>query len=402
MHINLTVIDGPHRGLVFKFDRHDTFLVGRSSYAHFRLPSKDKYFSRIHFLMEVNPPYCRLVDLGSHNGTFVNGQKVLMVDLHHGDQIRAGRTLIQLAVEQEPGEVPSVDLAPGETRVPALATGLPALPGYLCVRELGRGELGIVYLARRSSDDAQLALKIMPLPGQVDPPQLARFLDEVRFLQQLNHPGIVRFLGQGEHQGWLFFALEYVPGQDAARLVQGQGPLPVRRAVHLIVQVLEALEYAHARNFVHRALKPSKVLVTDGPNGETAKLTDFGLTRLYQASQLSGLPVTGPRGGTAAFLPPEQIAHYHVAAATVDQYAAAATLYFLLTGQSPYDLQGDFPHQAAQVLNRPPVPILARRPDLPGTLAAVIHKGLARQPEKRFAEVAALRLALLQAAEEKG
>lgn len=393
MQITLTVIDGPHCGLVFKFDRHDTFLVGRSSYAHFRLPSKDRYCSRVHFLMEVNPPYCRLVDLGSHNGTFVNGQKVLMADLHHGDQIRAGRNIIQLAVEQEPGEVPSVDLAPGESQVPVL----PLLPGYRCLRELGRGDLGIVYLAQRSSDAAEVALKIIPLPGQVDPPQLARFLEELRFLRLLQHPGIVNFLDQGEYQGWLYFAQEYVPGQDAARLVQAEGPLAAPRAVNLIIQVLEALEYAHAGNYVHRALKPSKVLVTSGPTGEVAKITDFGPTRLYQASQLSGLPVTGPRGGTAAFLPPEQISNYHLAAATVDQYAVAGTFYFLLTGHSPYDVQGDFPHQAAQILHRPPTPILARRPDLPGQLAAVIHKGLARQPEKRFPSVADFRLAILQA-----
>src|SRR5438477_12887901 len=98
MRLTLTVIEGPHRGQEFAFAEHDTFLVGRSVHAHFQLPLKDRYFSRIHFMMEVNPPHCRLIDMGSHNGTYVNGQRVLSADLHDGDQIRAGHTIIRLTV----------------------------------------------------------------------------------------------------------------------------------------------------------------------------------------------------------------------------------------------------------------------------------------------------------------
>lgn len=396
MQVILKVVAGPHEGLVFQFDRHDTFLVGRSQYAHFRLPSKDKYFSRIHFMMEVNPPYCRLVDLGSHNGTFLNGQRVLMADVHHGDQIRAGRTVMQLTVAQEAGEAPSVELPPGQWSQPTPAAATPACPpGYVCVDELGQGEQGHVYLARWQRDETLVALKIIPLPGKVDPPRLAEFLSQARALEHLHHPGIAGLLDGGEFGGRLYFAMEYVQGQDVGRLVREQGPLPVPRAVHFLSQVLEALAHAHERHFIHRNIKPSNLLVTEE---EVARLTDFGLARLYDASPLSGLPMTGRPGGSAAFLPPEQIAHYHVAAPTVDQYGAAATLYYLLTGSSPYELRGELPQQAAQVLNQLPIPLLSRRPDLPGALAAVIHKALARQPERRFADVAGFRQALLQAA----
>src|ERR1022692_11453 len=98
MRIILTVVAGPHKGLEFSFDRHDTFLVGRSKHAHFQLLAKDKYFSRIHFMMEVNPPQCRLIDMGSHNGTYVNGAQVLTADLQDGDQIRAGHTILRVQV----------------------------------------------------------------------------------------------------------------------------------------------------------------------------------------------------------------------------------------------------------------------------------------------------------------
>jgi serine/threonine-protein kinase len=101
MHITLTVIAGPHRDRVFTFTGRDTFLVGRSKYAHFQLRDKDKFFSRIHFLMEIDPPHCKLVDLRSRNGTFVNGQRVTVLDLKHGDRIQAGHTILQLAVHEQ-------------------------------------------------------------------------------------------------------------------------------------------------------------------------------------------------------------------------------------------------------------------------------------------------------------
>jgi serine/threonine-protein kinase len=96
MRILIAVIAGPHQGQVFTFTGHDTFLVGRSKRAHFRLPEKDEYFSRSHFLVEVNPPHCRLMDMKSTNGTFVNGKKVQVADLAHGDKIQAGQTILHI------------------------------------------------------------------------------------------------------------------------------------------------------------------------------------------------------------------------------------------------------------------------------------------------------------------
>src|SRR5213080_889213 len=105
MQVKLSVTAGPHQGAEFLFTRHDTFLVGRSKHAHFQLPIKDKYFSRVHFMVEVNPPQCRIIDMGSHNGTYVNGTRLLYADLSHGDQIRAGHTILKLSLHPEGGVV---------------------------------------------------------------------------------------------------------------------------------------------------------------------------------------------------------------------------------------------------------------------------------------------------------
>src|SRR5262249_33138138 len=128
---------------------------------------------------------------------------------------------------------------------------------------------------------------------------------------------------------------------------------------------------------------------------EVLRVADFGLARVYQESALSGLTVTGDVGGTVAFMPPEQITNYRRALPATDQYAAAATLYNLLTGQYVHDLAPEIERQFLLILEKDAVPIRSRRPDLPRGLADVIHRALARKPEGRFAEVAEMRDALL-------
>src|SRR5262245_5987743 len=114
MRITLTVNEGPNKGQVFAFEEHDNFIVGRSSRAHLRLPIKDKYFSRLHFLVEMNPPFCRLLDLGSRNGTYVNGKRVPSADLKDGDQIGAGKTTLHVAIEGMEASTPAAAADAGE------------------------------------------------------------------------------------------------------------------------------------------------------------------------------------------------------------------------------------------------------------------------------------------------
>src|SRR5436305_15136729 len=128
MRITLTVTAGPHQGRRFAFEGHDTFVVGRSKRAHFQLPARDKYFSRIHFLVEINPPQCRLMDMGSRNGTHVNGQRVEVIDLKDGDQIRAGHTVFRLSLAvPEEAAPPGVLPVPAETPTPSQQSSIPTL-----------------------------------------------------------------------------------------------------------------------------------------------------------------------------------------------------------------------------------------------------------------------------------
>jgi len=406
MRITLTVTEGPHQGEVFSFEEHDTFVVGRSPDAHFHLPEKDPYFSRIHFMVEINPPLCRLLDMGSHNGTYVNNVRCHDAQLKNADQIRAGQTVITVAIVGGPvdGANRTLTLPPAvqETVVkesPALTdtnvpSAFPSIGGYHVEAELGRGGMGVVYRAVRESDGRAVAIKIVTPAVSPSEKDLQRFLREAKILEQLDHPNIVAFRDLGETDGVLWFAMDFVPGVDASRLLKSEGPLPVARAVALISQLLGALAYAHGKGFVHRDLKPANMIVLRENGKETIKLADFGLARTYQLSQLSGLTMSGSTGGTAHFMPPEQVLNFRTVKPTADQYSAAATLYNLLTDRHVYDCKGGVQDLLKLVLLNEPVPIRSRRPDLPPQLADVIHKALARKPKDRFADATGFQQAL--------
>jgi serine/threonine-protein kinase len=443
MQVTLTVTAGPNTGKVFTFSGHDVFIVGRSKRAHFQLPGTDRYFSRIHFMIEVNPPQCRLMDMGSRNGTHVNGQRVQTADLKDGDQIKGGHTILRVAVQPDEPVDPSVHEAttvppvvvapiatmpfPGPVVTPVAApttvacrvcgasmpesrTGPSLCPacraeadqqpqpigGYRIVRELGRGGMGVVYQALREADDSLVALKTIIPEGAPSPADLRRFLREAEILRGLDHPHIIAFRDMGTSNGQLFFAMDFIPGTDAAHILSDQGPLSVSRAVRLICQLLEALEYAHARKFIHRDLKPANLLVMQVNGRDVVKLADFGLARTYQSTALSGLTMTGAIAGTVPFMPPEQIVNFRGVTPQADQYSAAATLYNLLTGKYVYDLPSLIQDQLLRVLQDDPVPIQSRRPSLPKGLAAVIHRALAREPKDRFPDARAMRKALLK------
>jgi pSer/pThr/pTyr-binding forkhead associated (FHA) protein len=406
--ITLRVTPGPHAGQTFTFAQHDTFLVGRSKQAHFCLPEKDPFFSRHHFLIEVNPPLCRLVDLKSHNGTSVNGQRVSSIDLKDGDEIRGGTTTLLVHIRSAAIVDAYATVAPLQSAatVDAYATvappktgastkschEFPLIPGFRISQELGRGGMGVVYQAQRESDGRVVALKTIIPKIRSGRASMDRFLREADILRQLQHPHIVAFQDMGQTPDLVYFAMDLVAGTDANKLVKTAGPQPIGRAVGVMLQVLDALAYAHDKGIVHRDLKPANILLAAG---DMALVADFGLARTYQESPLSGLTMSGEVGGTPQFMPPEQVLSFRTVKPAGDQYAAAATLYFLLTGQPPYDATKNVQDFFKRILQEEPVRIEKRRANLPTELADIIHRALAREPGQRFADVLAMRKALL-------
>ena len=399
MRVSLAVTAGPNEGLTVDFDRHDRFVVGRSRHTSVRFPNKDPYLSRYHFVIEVSPPLCRVTDLHSRNGTFVNEEKVERADLADGDVVRAGHTRFRIAVAAADTDPPEVAATPPTGTVVQTGPGVwptAGVPGFRVVRELGRGGMGVVYEAVRESDGVTVAVKTF---GPQTPPtrkQIDRFRREADILRQIEHPNVVRYLDSGEGEGVIWVALEFVNGEDAARRVERRGPMAVAAAVRVAVGVLAGLAHAHQLGFVHRDIKPPNVLIADlGGRKRGVKLTDFGLARVYEDSRLSGLTMTGDMGGTPAFMPPEQILDFRNVGPAADVYGVAATLYYLLTGKYVFDFTDDQVEAFGKILEGKPVPPRARRPEVPAGLERVILRCLAKSPADRAPSADALAEELL-------
>lgn len=445
--IVMQVVSGPHEGQKFTFDKHDVFLVGRSARAHLQLAG-DPHFSRFHFRLEVNPPLCYLMDLGSRNGTFVNGEPVRECHLKSGDVISGGETelkiiansaaqtlalpakfkiplpreappapkppasdpvLEQTTAQQLPIAAPppvttpppkSAPIIPVEKPSPPVAGGDASqdkVPGYDILEEIGRGELGIVYRARQRSLGRECALKVMTPATSVAEKALQLFVRECSILGQLNHPHIIRLLDQGTAQGQLYLATEYVPAIPLEDQLRGRKLTErVRLCCGLMLQVLSALQYAHNRSLVHRDIKPGNILIARDGKTLSAKLADFGVAKQYANAGFSQVTRSGDVIGSLPYMPPEQFLNSRDAQPAYDLYAAGATLYQWLSGSTPHN----FPHGRNQflvLLEDAPVPLTDRVPDMPRGIAAVVDRALSRAPEQRYASATELRHAIKEA-----
>jgi serine/threonine-protein kinase len=416
--VQLEVLEGPNQGARFEFDQHATLIAGRAKDAQLRL-ADDPYFSRHHFLLEFHPPRGYLRDLGSRNGTQLNGRPVKEAFLKNGDIVGGGRTRIRFTILPSPHQLYQTTVAclacaapvpvaiaasPGEAAPPAalcpscreaIRNRPQPVPGYEIVRQIGRGGMGVVYLARQETSGQPVALKLI-VPESVTSDRAVRlFLREVSVLCQLNHPRIVRFHEVGMARGQFFFAMEYVQTVDLKELLAQQ---PARGAVKtlcgLFCQVLEALSHAHQRGFVHRDVKPSNLLISRTGQKLRLKLADFGLAKKFENGGFSGMTCHGDRRGSLPFMAPEQVLDCRTTRPAADLYSSAAALYFWLANAPPHDFsRGQDPY--AVILEEDTVPLQDRRPDLPSGLVAVIHRALAHEPEARFASAAEMRQALL-------
>ncbi len=446
MRVVLEVIQGPRKGRSFVFDRHDTFIVGRSRFVHCPM-AEDAALSRDHFLIEIQPPRCELRDLNSTNGTYVNEARVERARLQSGDRIAAGQSVFLVRVEgvptptvsigaralnsATPGDTgavtamgigpircagcgliapPGIDVASGSggegrdsiqwlcehCRIDVAATPQP-VPHYTNLREIGRGAMGVVYLAQHNITGRKVALKLIVPESAAAKSAVDRFLREMTVISKLRHPNIVEFYEQGASRGRFWFAMEYVEGDNLEAVASSAGgAYPIAQACRMAYQVLKGLEHAHAEGFVHRDIKPENILIGRSLQGLIAKISDFGLAKNFRSIGLSGLTFSGEMRGTIPFMAPEQMLDFKTVKPSADLYGTAATLYYLLTGAFLYDDVGESGggDLIRVILEETPVPVECRRPDVPPALAAVLQKCLAREPADRYPDATAMRRAL--------
>jgi len=259
---------------------------------------------------------------------------------------------------------------------------------YRIERVLGRGGMGVVYLATHTGLDRKVALKLLTPDYADDEAFRARFLRESKLAASIDHPNIIPVYDAGEIEGTYYIAMRYVEGVDLETRLRG-GPLASREAIHLLAQVASALDAAHEAGLVHRDVKPANILIASGKSvdrADHAYLTDFGLTK-HRGSE-TGLTRAGGFIGTLEYIAPEQIEGKAVDG-RADQYALAAIAVGCLTGEPPYPRDSDVAIINAHLHDPPPAPH-ERRPELPAAVDAVIARGLAKRPDDRYPDCKAL------------
>jgi serine/threonine protein kinase/pSer/pThr/pTyr-binding forkhead associated (FHA) protein len=407
----LEVVAGPIEGKQFVFDRHDTFLFGRSKDCHARI-SGDPRVSRHHFLLEALPPQARIRDLGSRNGTFVNGVKHggreagedaeqasgkhhPEVELRHGDRINVGHTAIRVVIRQPVALAvrEAADDLPQPFGPPQGRAGKPEVPGYRIQAEIGRGRLGTVYKAVREADGRPVALRIVMPRVAAGEDEYHAALVAIDRVRPLRHPHMAALLESGLVGRSLYFATDYCDGGNLRQWVNQRGGWRSFTEVGpLLVQCLAALEYAHAHDVIHRSINPQNVLLASEGGQQVAKITDFALTHNLEVVSLAGMMATGEFHVDYHFLPREQLTDFRACSSTSDLWSLAATFYQTLSGQFPYDFSGRDPIEV--ILHDDPKPLCESNPVVPKPIADVIDRALATDPGQRYQTAAEMKASL--------
>ncbi|HEX7981096.1 MAG TPA: protein kinase [Gemmatimonadaceae bacterium] len=278
----------------------------------------------------------------------------------------------------------------GVPETPPLAARLAkALEGrYVIEREIARGGMATVHLARDLRHGRRVAIKVLreEIAAAIG---AERFLEEIRVTASLQHPHILPLFDSGGTDGVLWYAMPFVEGETLRARLAREGPLPVAEALRLSREIADALDHAHARGVVHRDIKPENVLLQHGH----ALVADFGIALALEQAGVDRVTRTGVAIGTPQYMAPEQAAGERALDARVDVYALGAVLHEMLAGESPFAAAT---RRAAvrRLMYEPPGALATRRPDVAPFVDAALRRALAAQPEDRFPSAAEFAAAL--------
>ena len=265
-----------------------------------------------------------------------------------------------------------------------LPPGLADHPDYEIKRELGRGGMGVVYLAHNRLMGRDEVLKVMGREIVARPGLLDRFLREIRAVARLRHPNIVTAYSAVRIEESIVFAMEHVEGLDLSKLVKIKGPMPVAHACYFIHQAALGLQHAHEEGLVHRDIKPGNLILSRKGDRATVKVLDFGLAKATREAKVdSALTHAGQALGTPDYIAPEQILDASTADIRADIYSLGGTLFYLLTGRPPFLAASLYDLYQAHI-SRDADPLNLLRPEVPAELAALVAKMMAKDPSRRF------------------
>jgi len=250
---------------------------------------------------------------------------------------------------------------------------------YEILDKLGEGAMGVVYRARDSAIGRIVALKMLSAEVGAEEELHQRFQREAEAIGRLNHPNVVTVYDLGHADGQLYMAMELLEGDDLRSLIETRAEIPLADRVRILMQICEGLGYAHARGVVHRDVKPANIHVSAGGK---VKILDFGLARVAARETITR---RGVILGTPDYMAPEQATGKGVDRRS-DIFSAGAVFYEFLTLEKPF--KGKTLHAVLyQIIQEEPDPLLTLNPELPTRLAAIVHRMLVKDPEKRYASM---------------
>ncbi|MGZ3422707.1 MAG: protein kinase domain-containing protein [Polyangiales bacterium] len=443
------VLDGAERPI--ELPSFGPTVFGRALDARVPLPPDDETASRYHAAIELFGDVPHLRDLGSRNGSYVNDRPVQATPLAIGDRVRLGKTVfrvdakdISTVYDNGPASYAATVFAPSPTPVVAVqpqfvstargahyrceecgADGPPpnpalaneALLSWICMRcadrrrtdpstwryavpttigdydvlaFLARGGMSCVYEGRHRNEGLHVTIKVLVPQGPLDPVAVKRFVKEQRVTTALRHARVIRCFDVGsiEGSGQLYLVNEYLAGGDAESISHAKSDLPT--VFQIATDLFQALAYAHQQGVVHRDVKPSNVFLTrpDASGRPRARLADFGLAKNFTEAGGTVLTREGEVVGSPCFMAPEQTLGFSNVGPAADVYAAATTIYYMLTRELPLVLPGPLDRMGvAQIclagLADERMPVSSRRRDVPADVASWLDVLCARRPEQR-------------------
>lgn len=359
----LIVEKGPDRGQKFVFAGNE-MLAGRGTKVAARLA--DTLISREHFRIYNQNGRFFIEDLGSLNGTLVNGQTLSAssMPLADGDEISIGETSMSwLEKEQNLDKDPLLNQK---------------VAGYLILQRLGRGGMGTVYRARQLSLQRDVAIKILNQRLGVDNQFIKRFIEEARASANLNHPNILQVHDVGEENGRYYFSMEYAAGGSIQKLIEGGKALPVDEAVRYMLDTARGLEYAERKKIVHRDIKPDNLMLSEE---KMVKIGDLGLAK--RIGQKTDEEKREQLFGTPHFISPEQ-AKGEAVDHRADIYSFGASFYRILAGRTPFQGENVRALVIKNIMEEPPA-LQTVAPTVPEKISAMIAKMMQKDPGKRYA-----------------
>jgi serine/threonine protein kinase len=287
--------------------------------------------------------------------------------------------------QSSPDRLHDSTTAPSATQpVAGLPPELAANPQYEIMRELGRGGMGVVYLARNKLLGRLEVLKVVNKALLERPGVAERFLREIQSAARLNHPNVVTAHNAMQLGESLAFAMEYVDGEDLYKLLKARGPLRVANACHYVREAALGLQHAFEKKMVHRDIKPQNLILARDGKKHMVKVLDFGLAKVKRENENdSALTGTGMMLGTPDYMAPEQTMDAARADIRADIYSLGCTLYHLLTGKPPFKADSLYQIMYAHQ-NKQAEPVGTSRPDVPAELANVVAKMMAKDPAQRY------------------